>query len=597
MTQPPLQLLTEWARLLLDAFAQAGVTDVVVSPGSRSTPFVLAAARHPGLVVTDVVDERSAGFFALGQARVTGRPSLLVCTSGTAGAHYYPAVIEASAAGVPMLLLTADRPFELQDCGAPQTIDQLRLFGEHVRRFVELGPPEPGELAMRALRRRAAQSVLEATWPRPGPVHLNARARKPLEPELAHDASERTAAAFARTLLGTATAKVYVPSSAPTPAALESLQAACDGARRGLLVAGPGPLTQGLAREDVFALARATGFALACDATSQLRFGGAPEGVTLLDAPDVLLASPRLRSERFDLVFQLGAPPTSGAWESFLAAQAPATHVVVAPHGWNDFTSRADLVVLASVGESARALAALVTPPSADRARFARRLARANTAVWEALDQVFAATEGLSEAEAARTVVAKVPAAGLLVVGNSLPIRLVDASCPASLGRCPVLSQRGANGIDGLVSGAAGAASTGRATVLLVGDVSFLHDLGGLAVAREARTPLVLVVLQNGGGRIFEQLPVARAGLAADELAHFTTPHPLHFAGAAELFGLPYRSVDARAGLDLALDEALSHMGASLIEVVVPAHGAAELRARLAATAERLIDAALTEAT
>ncbi|HVS14510.1 MAG TPA: 2-succinyl-5-enolpyruvyl-6-hydroxy-3-cyclohexene-1-carboxylic-acid synthase, partial [Thermoanaerobaculia bacterium] len=193
MAGPPRNLSTEWGRLLLAGLAAAGVRDVVVSPGSRSTPFVLAAIADPRLRCVELVDERSAAFFALGQARITGRPSVFVCTSGTAGAHALPAVVEASAARVPLVVLTADRPFERRDCGAPQTIDQTRLFGAHARWFVELGLPDEDPRALRSLQRRALQAVARAMAPVPGPVHLNAPVRRPLEPALPDALDEREA--------------------------------------------------------------------------------------------------------------------------------------------------------------------------------------------------------------------------------------------------------------------------------------------------------------------------------------------------------------------------------------------------------------------
>src|SRR4051812_16764248 len=182
-------LLTEWSRLLLGTFARAGVEHVVLSPGSRSTPFAWAALNEPKLRCHSVWDERVAAFFALGQARVSGRPSLLLCTSGTAAANYYPAVIEASLARLPLLVLTADRPFELQHAGAPQAIDQLKLFGDSARAFFELGTPDPSPSALEGLLRSVAHAVQAALHGNPGPVHLNARARKPLEPIRADDAA------------------------------------------------------------------------------------------------------------------------------------------------------------------------------------------------------------------------------------------------------------------------------------------------------------------------------------------------------------------------------------------------------------------------
>ncbi|HRI55183.1 MAG TPA: 2-succinyl-5-enolpyruvyl-6-hydroxy-3-cyclohexene-1-carboxylic-acid synthase, partial [Pseudomonadota bacterium] len=232
-------LLAEWARLLLGSLAAAGVREVVVSPGARSTPFVCAAHAEPQLRCWDVIDERAAAFFALGQARVTGRPSLLICTSGTAGAHYLPAVIEAGAAHLPLLVLTADRPFELQDCGAPQTIDQIKLLGGHARRFFELGMPDPSDLSLRALRRLAAQAVLTTTWPTPGAVHLNARARKPLEPQSVHTSDEVALRARVDELLQAPLLRAYPPRAVPAPAGVAAAAQLCRSARRGLIICGP----------------------------------------------------------------------------------------------------------------------------------------------------------------------------------------------------------------------------------------------------------------------------------------------------------------------------------------------------------------------
>ena len=231
--------LTEWSELLVDSLAKAGVRDVVLSPGSRSTPFVLAAAKHPLLRCFDVIDERSAAFFALGQAKAAGRPSLVLCTSGSAGTHYFPAVIEAAMSFTPLLLLTADRPLELQDGAAPQTIDQLKLFGDHVRGFFELGLPDLAAGPLRALRRRVVQSVHAAQWPTPGPVHLNARARKPLEPQAAANDSEREMAQRAQALAATPIPHVHGARMVPSPEGLDALASRLASAERPLIVAGP----------------------------------------------------------------------------------------------------------------------------------------------------------------------------------------------------------------------------------------------------------------------------------------------------------------------------------------------------------------------
>ncbi|MEM6795895.1 MAG: thiamine pyrophosphate-binding protein, partial [Acidobacteriota bacterium] len=225
-----------WARLLVSAFADAGVRHVVLSPGSRSTPFVLAASGEERLAIHDVIDERAAGFFALGQARESGVPSLLLCTSGTAAAHYLPAVIEAAMASIPMLVLSADRPVELVDCGANQTIDQLKLFGDHARDFVDLGTASARPGALRAARRAAVQAAWTARWPRAGAVHLTPRPRTPLGaayvPRPGYPVARRGA------MPDRPAPRPSMPGRRPEAAALDRLADACRRTERGLLVAG-----------------------------------------------------------------------------------------------------------------------------------------------------------------------------------------------------------------------------------------------------------------------------------------------------------------------------------------------------------------------
>ncbi|HEV8244872.1 MAG TPA: 2-succinyl-5-enolpyruvyl-6-hydroxy-3-cyclohexene-1-carboxylic-acid synthase, partial [Polyangiaceae bacterium] len=262
-------LLTEWSRLLLGTLARAGVEHVVISPGSRSTPFAWAALNEPKLRCHSVWDERVAAFFALGQARVSGRPSLLLCTSGTAAANYYPALVEASLAHLPVLVLTADRPFELQHASAPQAIDQIKLFGDSARAFFELGVPDASASALQGLVRSVAHAVHAAQNVHPGPVHLNARARKPLEPIAADDLSSRGLRESVDALL----------ARGPTETARSTLHAdvsrlaqACVETARGVIFVGPEPVYRPEAVRALARLAEITGFPLLCEATSQSRF-------------------------------------------------------------------------------------------------------------------------------------------------------------------------------------------------------------------------------------------------------------------------------------------------------------------------------------
>lgn len=621
----------EAARALLSGFAAAGVTDAVICPGSRSTPLVLGALGS-GLRCHAIIDERSAAFFALGQARLTGRPSLVICTSGTAAAHFFPAAIEAGLAHLPLILVTADRSPELQGVGALQTIDQVKLFGAHARAFrqVQLFDARPG--ARRALGAIAAQAVFASTHPLPGAVQVDVQAAKPLEPE---DAEAVLASVEGEPRAIARRVAAVPPRLVPPAAVVAELAELVRRCPRGLIVAGPGAvpprapapqagaqaLTSG--QEAVLRLARATGYPLYAEASSQLRFlpASAFEGVALVDVLDPLMRAAAFR-ERFtpDVIVQLGMTPTAGGWEGFLEANPAATRVVVAPHGWQDPQHGAALILAADVEETARALAdarAAVPGPSdgagraggtlpagaADAARSWAGAVGALAAAVRARVAFEVAHPELTEATLAAEVVRAAPPGSVLMVGNGLAIRHLDAFAAAGAADLAVLTQRGASGIDGLVSGAAGAASVAdRPVTLLLGDVSLIHDLGGLAAVGAA--PLVIVAIHNDGGRIFEQLPIARraADLGArrgaadrDILDWFVTPHGRTFAGAAALHGVEHRQVGTRAALVEALGAAYEVRGCTLIEARVPPRGATEIYGRLWRDAEACARAAIVE--
>jgi 2-succinyl-5-enolpyruvyl-6-hydroxy-3-cyclohexene-1-carboxylate synthase len=558
-----------WAELLLASLRDAGCADLVVSPGSRSTPLVMAAARL-GLACHVLVDERAAGFFALGRGRASGRPSALVCTSGTAGAHYLPAVIEASLARVPLVVVTADRPPELQGCAAPQTIDQQHLYGRFARGFVDLGMPEAEASALVGVRRRAAQMVGLATGPEPGPVHINVPARKPLEPTGSRE--EAHMAALVATVRAQPIARAAVAAASASDGVIAEIAGALGRARRALLVAGPAPLDQPVGQ--VAALARACGLPLLAEVTSQLRFTGEEPVPGLCDRFDLLLRAPAWSAaHQPDLIVELGAPPTSGAYAR-LVADAGCERIVIAPHGWSDPHGTARLLVNAPVAGVAGRLAAEV---AARPSGWTEAWMAANRRAGAAIDRL-AVTGG--EHAAVRAVVGALPDGGLLMLGNSLPVRTAEA-CGCDRRRIGVLHQRGAAGIDGLIAGAAGAASAARRpTALLLGDVSFAHDLGGLAAARLAGAPLAIVVIDNGGGRIFEQLPVARAPGGAELLERFFLTAPaIDVAAAAAAFGLPCVKTDQPGG---AVAAALAGGGATVVHVPVAPHSAREVEAAVA---------------
>lgn len=562
---------TIWCDLLIASLADAGVTTIVLSPGSRSTPLVAALAQEPRLDVVTIIDERAAAFFALGVARATGRPAALICTSGTAAAHYFPALIEASHASIPLLAITADRPPELQACGASQTIDQLDLYGDFVRGSFELGAPVGQPLALRAVRRTVIQAVTLARGPHAGPVHLEVPLRKPLEPVAPSSTEEHALVAAALALRGTA--RIAPPQLVADEASIRALAAAIAAEPDGVIVAGALPV--GFARDAVFALAARAGYPILAEAGSQLRFGARPAGVTMVDYADLI---PLARRPAPRLVIQLGAEPVAASWPRWLGALGTGQRWVLAGATWADSDSSARGVVLGDVAAALTATtAALAVAARGVRTRawldtWRDANARAEAACAQAIEAA-----PRSEVALLRAALAAVPAGVMIQIGNSLPIRVVDHTPGGGAARS-VLTQRGAAGIDGLIASAAGATRGGAPVLLVLGDVSFAHDLGGLLAARCANQPLAILVVDNRGGQIFSGLPVAGANLGAAFERHFVTAPDLDPAMVATALGARAATVGTPAAAAAAIATALATPGVTVIHAPVSVSGAHDVR-------------------
>jgi 2-succinyl-5-enolpyruvyl-6-hydroxy-3-cyclohexene-1-carboxylate synthase len=575
----------EWARLVVHSLVEAGVREAVISPGSRSTPFTVAALEQAGLRCISALDERSAAHYALGQARATGLPTLILCTSGSAPANYFPAVVEASEAGVPLVVLSADRPPELLGCGANQTTDQVGLYGSHVRFFAQLGEPRADDLSLRAVKRSATRAVTEAVGLRPGPVHLNAQARKPLEPTEAQGEDVEIHALVDAILDEPLAVAMGTPIA--DQEVVESVARALDDAARPLVLCGPAPVQHGALRSDLRLLAERAGVLVASEASGQARFGAGSEAV--LGALDTIWRTEQGAAWVPDFVLQLGSNPTSKGWEDLCAAHR-IHRVAVHAWDWVDPASSAELILRADTGDLLRRLANERFAGTERDPAFVANLRRAEALVWTAASELLHATgDELSEAAVAREVREAAPAESALVLGNSLPIRNFDTWVPPSETALRIFSQRGVSGIDGVVSGAAGVASCASGpTTLLVGDVSFLHDINGLQLAAKATSPLLVVCVNNGGGRIFEQLPIARQG-KEEWLPFFTTPHDASMASAAAVYGCAFESATTVSTLRSALKSAYARGGCTVVEAVVPPHGSAEQNHALRSAVEQAL--------
>jgi 2-succinyl-5-enolpyruvyl-6-hydroxy-3-cyclohexene-1-carboxylate synthase len=509
-----------------DELMRCGVRHAVTSPGSRNAPLALVLAAQPGIEAISVIDERSAGFVAVGIARATGAPVAVTCTSGTAAANLHPAVAEAREASLPLLVLTADRPPELRDVGAGQSIDQLGLYGRAAKWFHEVGNHEPGRATAVHHRALACRAVWTATGGRPGPVHLNFPLREPLAPRPEElDPSDWEGR----------------PDGLPWTAVERSVGASAAGALRdwagdaahGVIVCGETP---GEIAEPAAALAAALGWPLLADPASGVR-NGPHERSHVIAHYDVLLRVEAFAGgHRPERVLRVGEPPVSQALRAWLAGTDQA---VIDPRlTWHEPTRGARLV---AAGDPVALLGELAAGGGGGDRAWVESWRAADGAVPEALAGMPAGFEGAIPAALEPTL----PDGALLWVAHSMPVRDVEAFLPSSAKRLAVQAARGANGIDGVVSAAAGAAlGSGRPTVLLTGDVALLHDAGGLISARRAGAALTIVCVNNGGGGIFDFLPVAATADADAYERHVATPHGVDIADLAALGGLEHRMAE-----------------------------------------------------
>jgi 2-succinyl-5-enolpyruvyl-6-hydroxy-3-cyclohexene-1-carboxylate synthase len=585
MTRDPRAVLGAYVGTFVDALAHAGVHHVCICPGSRSTPLALAFDRHPAVRVWMHLDERSAAFFALGMAKALREPVAALSTSGTAAVNFAPAVAEARYGRAPLIVLTADRPPELREVGALQTIDQTRLYGSHVRWFCEMPLPEATEAALRHAAVCAVRAAGDATGPPAGPVHLNFPFREPLIPVFDDPAP----------------ASMTIPRATPSRRALDEgaateLAEALANARRGLIVCGPqedGRFPPAVAR-----LAGTVGWPLLADVLSGARFGPHHTGNTL-DAYDAFLRDEKLVEDLApDVILRFGATPVSKPLQRYIERHAGATQIVVDDGDlWNDQARVAAEMVRADPASACDVLVHALAghEPPGETQRWAAR--------WRAMDRV--ARETLtaavnevavpSEPSAALALTAALPEGATVFAGNSMPVRDLETFMPGGPKGVRVLANRGASGIDGVVSAALGASAVSPGPlVLVVGDLSFYHDMNGLFAAKRHGLNATILLLNNDGGGIFSFLPQADASESRERFEElFGTPHGLEFRHAAALYGLEWHRTCAQEALDRVLSESMASPGVQVIEVRTDRRENAALHRRIW---ERVLEALRQEA-
>ncbi|HSH76312.1 MAG TPA: 2-succinyl-5-enolpyruvyl-6-hydroxy-3-cyclohexene-1-carboxylic-acid synthase [Longimicrobiales bacterium] len=541
---------TIWARSFADELARAGVRDVVLAPGSRSTPLVLAFARDGRFRLRVHLDERSAAFFALGAGKASGMPAVVLTTSGTAAANVLPAAVEASESETPLLILTADRPPRLRGADANQTIDQVRMYGTHVRDSFDVAPPALGGPELRHLRSLACRAAASSKGPRAGPVHVNFPFDKPLEPVEPPESFARDHPLALRGRPdGAPFVQVLSARASPAPDEVDAV-AELLSSPRGVIVAGPCP-DQRRVGPAVARLARETGYPVLADPLSGARHGIAG-GAHVVAAYDLILRERAALEElRPTVILRVGNSPTSSALMSWILHHEGVAHVVVdAGERWKDHGATATRYVRADAVDTLNALAE----------RAGRAVSEEWAARWRAVER--AALEAMDadagephEGELWGAILAAAPPGGALFVSSSMPVRDLDAFGHPRRDPLLVLGNRGASGIDGIVSTAFGVASRSPGpTICVLGDLAFFHDQNGLLWSREDDARVVFVLVDNDGGGIFHALPVA--GLEPDFTSYFATPHGLDFHHVAALHGVPFRDVgppELREALEAAI--------------------------------------------
>jgi 2-succinyl-5-enolpyruvyl-6-hydroxy-3-cyclohexene-1-carboxylate synthase len=582
---------TAFATVFADELARCGVREVVLAPGSRSTPMAMAfhALEVAGRLRLHVrIDERSVAFTALGLAKARGAgkgsgaghggraPVAIVCTSGTAAANFHPAIIEASESGVPLLVLTADRPPELRATGANQTIDQVKLYGDAVRWYADPGVPDRRAGAVAAWRSLACQACAlagGATGTFPGPVHLNLPFREPLVPDGPLDAD------WPEPLAGRPGGQAWTRYQA-APSVADAVPLTLPWTERGVVVCGDG----GYDPEPLLAMAEQAGWPVLAEPSSNAR-----RGPNALTAYQYLLAAAEFTAaHRPDVIISAGRPGLSRPQSALLRA-ASARHVVIAqgPGHWADQAR-----VATDVATSLRLTGA---PPAGTAGkRGSRRPAAAWLAAWLRADTAARAAvdaildeEPLSEPRLARDLLQALPEGALAWIGSSMPIRDVDLTMRPRAG-IRVLASRGASGIDGTTSAAVGAALAHQAggggpAFALVGDLAFVHDAPGLALGPgEPRPDLCLIVVNNDGGAIFSTLEQARFAGPFERV--FGTPHGTNLAQLAGAFGVPWTRAETAEDMAKAVAETEPGSGLRVVEVRTDRAAQTQLRARLRAT-------------
>ncbi|MEH6956899.1 2-succinyl-5-enolpyruvyl-6-hydroxy-3-cyclohexene-1-carboxylic-acid synthase [Neobacillus drentensis] len=546
--------LTAYIAAVVAELIFSGVTDVVVSPGSRSTPMAMIMAEHPDLKVHIHVDERSAAFFALGIAKSLNRPVAILCTSGTAAANYFPAIVEARYARVPLIVLTADRPHELREVGAPQAIDQIHLYGKHVKWFSEMALPEKSDEIIRYARTVCARAVAIATSAPAGPVHLNFPFREPLIPKLDEELFELNERPNGYI-------KVQNGDLTLSDEHFQEIAKRLTKTNKGVIICGnmgdpefPKAVTQ---------LAEQLNFPIMADPLSQLR-SGQHSLENIIETYDTFLRVDDAKSFlKPDVILRFGAMPISKALTIFLKENGSAEQYVIdGGGGWRDPSALSTNMIFCNESLFCEKLLTYTVPNSSSE--FLTKWKKINELTKENMNALRDITE-LSEGKLFYQLAEMVPEGATLFVGNSMPIRDLDSFFLNNNKAIKVMANRGANGIDGTVSTALGAALYSKSIYLVLGDLTFFHDLNGLIVAKLYNIDINILLVNNNGGGIFSFLPQSEHPKNFELL--FGTPLDLEFEHAVKMFKGEFTKIEDWDHLESEMKKSTNQTGLKVYEL------------------------------
>ena len=574
-------LTTVWSRAFFDELARLGVRNIALAPGSRSTPLVMACARDDRFKMWTHLDERSAGFFALGVGKYSRLPCAVITTSGTAAANLLPAVVEAHQSGTPLLLLTADRPALLRGTDSNQTINQINLYGTYVKQYFETGEPVWRDLER--IRNIACRAFWETQNPYSGPVHVNLAFEKPLEPQEPEVGFSKVQEPLS--LLGQVGRSKGRPlvNISPTEVSISytetlKIKDMVAGSERGLIIAGGGLKNGGLAKE-LNNFSKKTGFPIIADPLSGVRFDPNGEGLKINRSHLICGHSELRHLLRPDLIVRLGSAPVSETVSGFVEACRDVSQLVISGgNNWDDHLGVSSHYVAVEEESLIRELNDLLKE---------ERVVPGWKEEWQKFDKVIegvldANSERFFEGNIIRLIGEMVPPKTSLFVSNSMPVRDLDVFGPDRQDSLTVYGNRGASGIDGIVSSVAGIAGAGMSrvsdqtfseeecdssVVAILGDIAFCHDMNGLLTMAKYELNVLLVVINNDGGGIFHKLPIRE--YEPEFTSYFTTPHGLEFEAAAELYGIPYRKAADLHQLAEVFSGFIMEKGPKIIEIQV----------------------------